>query len=128
MVSHLKKKEKLFTWKPEKNSESSRLLSKKLKKGLYYIFTCTIKSYVLWLAQRWKINGIRIQKFFPINWWLTEWTISNLLFPIIAIMKCADSQHYPRLCSKKNLREPSALELWNPGCPTYDFYEKTKTF
>ena len=40
----------------------------------------------------------------------------------------ADSQDYPRLCSKKNLTEPSALELWNPRCPTYDFYEKTKTF
>ena len=32
MVSHLKKKEKLFIWKPEKNSESSRLLSKKTQK------------------------------------------------------------------------------------------------
>ena len=27
-----------------------------------------------------------------------------------------------RLCSKKNWREPNALNLWNSGCPEYDFY------
>ena len=26
----------------------------------------------------------------------------------------------------ENLREPHALNLWNPGCSAYDFYAKTK--
>ena len=33
-----------------------------------------------------------------------------------------------KLCSKENLRESSALNLWNLGCPVYDFYEKSKIF
>ena len=33
-----------------------------------------------------------------------------------------------RLCSTKNWREPSALNLQNPVCPAYDFYEKAKIF
>ena len=33
-----------------------------------------------------------------------------------------------KLCPKKNWRESSALNLWNPGCPVYDFYEKSKIF
>ena len=33
-----------------------------------------------------------------------------------------------RLCPKKNWREASALNLWNPGWPVYDFYEKSKSF
>lgn len=32
-----------------------------------------------------------------------------------------------RLCSKENSMEPSALKVWNPGCPhNYVLYEKTK--
>jgi len=31
-----------------------------------------------------------------------------------------------RLCSKKNWREPSVLNLWNPVSPAYDSYEKAK--
>ena len=34
----------------------------------------------------------------------------------------------PRLCSKENWREPSALKLYNLGCPAYDLHEKTKIF
>ena len=123
-----KEEREIVHLKPQKNSESSRLLSKKLKNGLYYIFTCTIKSYVLWLAQRWKINAIHIQKFFPINWWLIEWTIQFIISFNLNYEMSADSQHYPRLCSKKNLREPSTLELWNPGRPTFDLYEKLRFF
>ena len=33
-----------------------------------------------------------------------------------------------RLCSKENWREPSALKLYNLGCPAYDLYEKSKIF
>ena len=33
-----------------------------------------------------------------------------------------------RLCSNKNWRKPSALNLWNSGCPAYDFYKKGKLF
>ena len=33
-----------------------------------------------------------------------------------------------RLCSKKNWRKPSALNLWNSGCPAYDFYHYTTTW
>ena len=33
-----------------------------------------------------------------------------------------------RLCSEKSWSEPTALNLWNPGCPEYDLYEKTKIF
>jgi len=29
------------------------------------------------------------------------------------------------LYSKKNWREPNALNQWNPGCPAFDFYSKT---
>ena len=29
-----------------------------------------------------------------------------------------------RLCSKKNWKEPSAPDPWNPGCTAHDFYEK----
>ena len=31
-----------------------------------------------------------------------------------------------RPCSEKSWSEPTALNLWNPGCPEYDLYEKTK--
>ena len=33
-----------------------------------------------------------------------------------------------RLCSKKNWREPCALNFWHPGCPTYDYYMKKQRF
>ena len=33
-----------------------------------------------------------------------------------------------RLCSKKNWRQPSTLNLWNPVCPANDFCEKAKIF
>ena len=32
------------------------------------------------------------------------------------------------LCPKKNWRESSDLNMWNPGCPAYDFYEKKLRF
>ena len=33
-----------------------------------------------------------------------------------------------RLCSKKNWRKPSVVNLWNLGCPAYDLYEKRLIF
>ena len=33
-----------------------------------------------------------------------------------------------RLCSKENSKEPSALNLWNPGYPAYDLYDNTELF
>lgn len=30
----------------------------------------------------------------------------------------------PKLCSTKNCSEPSALNLWDPGCPENDFMQK----
>lgn len=38
------------------------------------------------------------------------------------------SEASSRLCSKKNWREASALNLWYPGCLAYDFYQRTKIF
>ena len=35
---------------------------------------------------------------------------------------------FTRLCTKKNWREPSAVNLWNPVCLAYDFYGKAKIF
>ena len=29
---------------------------------------------------------------------------------------------------EEKLKEPSALNLWNPVCPAYDLYEKAKIF
>ena len=48
---------------------------------------------------------------------------SNLAGPTLIIEFLAS-----RLCSKKNWREASALNLWNPVCPANDFYEKAKIF
>ena len=63
---------------------------------------------------------------FDCNWWSIEWTIQFIISYNPNYEMLADFQHYPRLCSKKNLREPSALKLWNPGRPTNDCMKKLR--
>ena len=37
--------------------------------------------------------------------------------------------HYFQGCAvRKNCKEPSALYMWNPGCPAYDLCERTEIF
>ena len=59
------------------------------------------------------------QKFFKLFW-------SSVKFSLL-ILKGNVWRSAKRLSwvySKKNLREPIALNLWNTGCPSYDFCEK----
>ena len=49
---------------------------------------------------------------------------SSLLCLISWVSDPRPIRHYSRLCPRKNWREPSVLNLWNPGCLACDLYKK----
>ena len=122
----LKKKGKLITWNHRKILSLVVYCQKNSKKVcITYLHAHTVCTYTCPMVKnKWNLYT----EVFPINWWSIEWTIQFIISYNPNYEMSADSQRYPRLCSKKNLREPSALELWNPGHPTNDLYEKTKIF
>ena len=69
----------------------------------------------------------------PIVWSDLHTVVSDFYYSMIAwYTMFSSSVSYnctcTRLCSMRNWREPSAVNLWNPRHPAYDLSEKSKIF
>ena len=85
-----------------------------------FFVSVTLVSFILKCYPLLCINFFYLKVFHQIR---LNLSCANFQYTIFFFYK-----NISRLCSKKNWWEPSAMNLWYPLCPAYNFYEKAKIF